>query len=63
MDKSKFVLVKLKKTLFKNKKHVTKKKYQGKQLILAKKRRNQALAILFGIMGSVAEKFIMFVEN
>ena len=63
LNKNKLVPAKLKKTPVKNKKHVTKKKYQNNQIILAKKRRNQVLVTLFPIMGSVAEKFIIFVEN
>lgn len=53
----------LKKSAVKNKEDVTKKKSQDKRVILVKKRRILILLILFAIMGSVAEKFIMFVES
>ena len=63
LNKNKLLHVELKKSAVKNKEDVTKKKSQDKRVILVKKRRILILLILFAIMGSVAEKFIMFVES
>ena len=63
LNKNLLIPLKLKKASVKNKKYVTKKKYQNRQFILANKRRNLVLVTSFPIMDSVAEKFIIFVES